>query len=146
VRDFKKNRNMSTNSTNGGSPPPPISINITPNIGYIPGQPNVNSPTLPQIGNTGSNILAPNSKPVYVEQPQMQQQIQQQQPPKPGSSYGKEVRVGDEHKLVLEGVRLAMEIIEAKLPNHMGYAHLLLTRTLSLLADLANRCGRKEVA
>ena len=47
--------------------------------------------------------------------------------------------------MVVEGVRLAMEIIEAKLPNHMGYAHLLLTRTLGLLGELLGRCGRKEV-
>jgi hypothetical protein len=38
-----------------------------------------------------------------------------------------------------------MEIIEAKLPNHMGYAHLLLTRTLLLLGELTGKCGKKEV-
>jgi len=53
------------------------------------------------------------------------------------------VRIGDEHKMVLEGVKLAMEVIEAKLPNHMGYAHLLLTRTLTLVAELFSKNGRK---
>ena len=54
-------------------------------------------------------------------------------------------RAGEDHRLVIEGVRLAMEIIESKLPNHMGYAHLLLTKTLGLLAEAAGRCSRKEV-
>jgi hypothetical protein len=81
MRDFKKNRNMSTNSSNGGSPPPPpISINIGPNMAYLPSQQQVNSPTLP-----------PNAKPIiYVD------------------SARKEGKVGEEHKLIIEGVRLAM--------------------------------------
>ncbi len=70
MRDFKKNRGLSTNSANGNNPnqvinspplnttpppissPPPISINIGPSGGYVP---TLNSPTLP-----------PNVKPVYV--------------------------------------------------------------------------------
>ena len=59
--DFKKNRNMSTNSTNGSNPPP-ISINIGPNMGYVSSPQMVNSPTLPP-----SNILAPNAKPIYAD-------------------------------------------------------------------------------
>lgn len=39
-----------------------------------------------------------------------------------------------------------MEIIDVKLPNHMGYAHLLLSRTMGLLNELLTKCGRKEVA
>jgi serine/threonine-protein kinase ULK/ATG1 len=96
IRDFKKNRNMSTNSSHNNSPP--VNININPNMGYVSSQQILNSPTLPQMNSPPSNILSPNSKPVYLEQPQ----------PKPTSSYGKDGRVGDEHKLVLEGVRLAM--------------------------------------
>lgn len=134
IRDFKKNRNMSTNSahTNSGhSTSPSINININQNMGFVPNQTIVSSPTLAQMNNNPpSNILSPNAKPVYSEQ-------------KASSSYGKEGRVSDEHKLVLEGVRLAMEIIEAKLPNHMGYAHLLLTRTLSVLGELSTKCGKK---
>jgi hypothetical protein len=39
-----------------------------------------------------------------------------------------------------------MEVIESKLPNHMGYAHLLLTRTLSILNELSNKTNRKEIS
>lgn len=42
--------------------------------------------------------------------------------------------MSEDHKLVIEGVKLSMELIESKIPNHMGYAHLLLTRTLALVA------------
>lgn len=66
--------------------------------------------------------------------------------PEPPKSPTMVVRVGEEHRLVIEGVRLAMEIIDSKLPNHMGYAHLLLSRTLGILNEVASRCGRKEVA
>jgi hypothetical protein len=51
----------------------------------------------------------------------------------PPASYSKELRVGEEHKMILEGVKLAIEIIETKIPNHMGYAHLLLSRTINVL-------------
>lgn len=43
------------------------------------------------------------------------------------------VRIGEDHKLIIEGVKLSMDLIESRLPNHMGYAHLLLTRTLAMI-------------
>ena len=39
-----------------------------------------------------------------------------------------------------------MEIIEAKLPNHLGYAHLLLSKSMQITSDIANRGWRKEIA
>jgi len=39
-----------------------------------------------------------------------------------------------------------MELIESKIPNHMGYAHLLLTRTLALISEMGNRISRREIA
>ena len=54
--------------------------------------------------------------------------------------------MSDDHKLIIDGVKLSLELIESKIPNHMGYAHLLLTRTLALLAEMTNRASRKEVS
>lgn len=83
--------------------PQPINIpSITIPINFGPPQQTINSPTLPpSISNTG-NVLSPNSKPVYIEQ----QKIIQAIPTK-----DKDSRVGDEHKLVIEGVKLALEMI-----------------------------------
>lgn len=65
MRDFKKNRNMSTNSNNGNQVP--ININISPNVGFMPPQQQMmNSPPLVPMNNPSSNTIAPNSKPIYV--------------------------------------------------------------------------------
>jgi hypothetical protein len=48
--------------------------------------------------------------------------------------------------MILEGVKLAIEIIETKLPNHMGYAHLLLTKTINVLAELITKSNRKDLS
>ncbi len=79
MRDFKKNRNMSTNSSNGNQMP--ININIPANIAFGPSQQMPNSQPIQQLNNPSSNIIAPNSKPVYIEQS------------KP--NYPKEGKVGD---------------------------------------------------
>lgn len=79
MRDFKKNRNMSTNSSNGNQMP--ININIPPNIAFGPSQQMPNSQPIQQLNNPSSNIIAPNSKPLYIEQS------------KP--NYPKEGKVGD---------------------------------------------------
>jgi hypothetical protein len=39
-----------------------------------------------------------------------------------------------------------MELIDSKLPNHMGYAHLLLTRVLTILAEISSRKPRKDIS
>lgn len=87
---------MSTNSNTPSSPPPPIAILSSP-INYapqpLPAQQMPNSPTIPP-----SNMLSPNAKPMYVE---VGKGVRVEEPK----------RVGEEHKLVVEGVRLALEII-----------------------------------
>ncbi len=65
MRDFKKNRNLSTNSSNGSNQVP-INININPNIGFMPPQQIVNPPPILQMNNSSPNTLAPNSKPIYI--------------------------------------------------------------------------------
>ena len=80
MRDFKKNRNMSTNSSSNGNQVP-MNINIPPNIAFVPSQQMPNSPPIQQLNNPSSNIITPNSKPIYIEQS------------KP--NYGKEGKVGD---------------------------------------------------
>ena len=127
-RDFKKNRNLSvtTNSNNG-----PMTINIPQGMSNYssPNSTAINSPTIQM-------------SPVQLSNPNMIQptnnKINGSYPPEVPKT-PTQVKVGEEHRMVIEGVRLSMDIIESKLPNHMGYAHLLLTRTLSILSDLALR-------
>ena len=132
-RDFKKNRNMSTNSHNG-----PLTINVpSPNQGYIPPTPGhvINSPTvnnMQQMQQINANMLPPTN-------PKMNGQYTEPQTPKTSAG----VKIGDDHRLIIEGVKLAMDLIESKLPNHMGYAHLILTRTLAIIAEMSNRTNRK---
>ena len=52
----------------------------------------------------------------------------------------------EEHKSVIEGVKLAMEIIESKISNSMGYSYLVLSRSSTLVEEMASRCSRKELA
>lgn len=123
---------MSTTST---STNPPLSINLP--TGNYSSQ-NINSPTLqnmpPHPSQGNPNMLYPTNNKLNG----------QNYPEAPKSPTFK--RVGEDHRLITEGVKLAMEIIESKLPNHMGYAHLLLTRTLSILNELSNKTARKEIA
>lgn len=118
-RDFKKNRNMSTTSTGTN---PPLSITL-PTSNYS--SQNINSPTLqnmpPHPSQGNPNMLYPTNNKLNG----------QNYPEAPKSPTF--MRIGEDHRLIIEGVKLAIEIIESKLPNHMGYAHLLLTRTLSIL-------------
>lgn len=80
---------------NNGNPNQNINISNNSNVGYT------SNPMIPGIQQPNPNMLAPtNNKlmnPIYV--PDI---------PKPTSSYAKETKVGDEHKLIPEGVRLAM--------------------------------------
>ena len=42
-------------------------------------------------------------------------------------------KISEEHKSILEGVKLAMEIIDSRIPNFSGYAHLILTKNVANL-------------
>ena len=131
-RDFKKNRNLSTTGTNNG-----LTINLPQGIANNYNSPNstaINSPTIQM-------------SPVQISNPNMLQptnnKINGSFPPPETPKASNYVKVSDEHRLVIEGVRLSMDIIESKLPNHMGYAHLILTRSLGLLNDVGNKGIKK---
>lgn len=134
-RNFKKDRNMSANHQNG-----PLTINLPNSTGYSPQTHNqmLNSPTVPNVPHQiqNPNMLQPTNNKIngtqYSSEPQT---------PKSPTI----VKVGEDHRLVIEGVRLAMDLIDSKLPNHMGYAHLLLTRTLAILSEITIRTSKKEV-
>ncbi len=89
-RDFKKNRNLSTNST--GTPP-------LSNISSY-GPQGLNSGTLPplpaQLNISNPNMLQPTNN-----------KINGQPYPEPPKS-PKFLRIGDDHRLAMEGVKLAM--------------------------------------
>ena len=129
-RDFKKNRNMSTNSHSTNHSGPSLTINLPNSVGYNSPQqsPILNSPTGPSSASISSpvnpNMLQPTNNKLNGTQ------FSEPQTPKSPTV----TRIGDEHRLVIEGVRLAMDLIESRLPNHMGYAHLLLTRALTILS------------
>lgn len=129
TRDFKKNRNMSTNSHSTNHSGPSLTINLPNSGGYSSPQhsPMLNSPTGPSNpisqAPVNPNMLQPTNNKLNGTQ------FSEPQTPKSPTV----TRIGDDHRLVIEGVRLAMDLIESRLPNHMGYAHLLLTRTLTIL-------------
>lgn len=54
-------------------------------------------------------------------------------------------KISEEHKSILEGVKLAMEIIDSRIPNYSGYAHLILTKNVANLENLLQRPFRKEI-
>lgn len=121
---------MSTNSHSTNHSGPSLTINLPSSVGYNSPQqsPMLNSPTAPSnpIIQTpvNPNMLQPTNNKLNGTQ------YSEPQTPKSPTI----IRIGDDHRLVIEGVRLAMDLIESRLPNHMGYAHLLLTRTLTILS------------
>ena len=50
-----------------------------------------------------------------------------------------------EHKSVLEGTRLAMEVIQSKVPNNMGYSYLILGRVLEIISDLRGKTSTNDL-
>ena len=106
ARDFKKNRNMSTNS-HGNKQNGNLTINLPNSSNYNSPQqsPMLNSPTLPSVPQAQSpvnpNMLQPTNNKLNGTQ------FAEPHTPK-SPSY---VRVSDDHKLVIEGVKLSMDII-----------------------------------
>jgi hypothetical protein len=49
----------------------------------------------------------------------------------------------EDHLTAIEGVRLSMEVLDSKIPNHMGYSYLILTKSCLNLAELSNKTQRK---
>jgi len=54
-------------------------------------------------------------------------------------------RLGEDHRVVVEGVKLAMDMIDTKLPNHMGYAFLILSKVLANLNLIISKSTRKDI-
>ena len=50
-----------------------------------------------------------------------------------------------EHKQVVEGGKLAMEIMQAKVPNNMGYGYLVLSRTHKILTDMQPKINTSDL-
>ena len=123
---------MSTNSHNG-----PLTINIP---SYSSPNPNqmINSPTMP---NSKAHVQSPPPNPNLLGSNKSNGQYLTEPVTPKSPSYS---RMSEDHKLIIEGVRLSMELVESKIPNHMGYAHLLLTRTLAIVAEMTNRTSRRE--
>ena len=157
-RDFKKNRNLS-NTASQGSQGSINHLNISPNhinMGFNQ-TPAISSPTLPhqpmplptqttqtQTQNSPAQLPSPSvvSNPNGLQPTSNKISGQQfQEPSKPNPIN----RLGEDHRMVIEGVKLAMEIIDSKLPNHMGYAHLLLSKVLAFLGDIFSKSNRKDV-
>ena len=119
---------MSTNSHGNGKNGHNghLTINLPSSTGFNSPQqsPMLNSPTVPSVQSpVNPNMLQPTNNKLNGTQ------YSEPQTPKSANF----VRIGEDHRLIIEGVRLSMDLIESKLPNHMGYAHLLLTRTLAMI-------------
>ena len=54
--------------------------------------------------------------------------------------------LAEDHRYVMDGVRLAMDIIESKVSNNMGYAFLVLNRADGNVGELVKKCSSKEIA
>lgn len=54
--------------------------------------------------------------------------------------------ISEDHKSIIEAVKLAMEIIEAKISNCMGYAYLILSKADSQIFEIAKRTQTQDLA
>mgnify|MGYP000747665411 FL=1 len=53
--------------------------------------------------------------------------------------------VSEEHKSLIEGVKLAMDIVDSKVSNNMGYAYLVLNRVSQQVGELSAKCDKKDL-
>lgn len=53
--------------------------------------------------------------------------------------------VSEEHKNLIEGVKLAMDIVDSKVSNNMGYAYLVLNRVSQQVGELSAKCDKKDL-
>jgi hypothetical protein len=107
--NFKKNRSSAQNTP----------VNSTNTIGPIGSQ---QIPQQQNISPTQQGNYMQISQPPIISAPQ--------NPNMPTSPSNK---ISEEHKSILEGVKLAMEIIDSRIPNFSGYAHLILTKNVANL-------------
>ena len=53
--------------------------------------------------------------------------------------------VSEEHKNLIEGVKLAMDVVDSKVSNNMGYAYLVLNRVSQQVGELSAKCDKKDL-
>ena len=90
------------------------------------------------LANNGSNHYLPQTSNNYV------QQTNSNSSNSLTSSSGSN-KISEDHKAILEGVKLSMEVIDSRIPNYSGYAHLILSKNVAYLENLVQRPFRKEI-
>ena len=53
--------------------------------------------------------------------------------------------ISEDHKGVIEGVKLSMDLIESKISNNMGYAYLVLNRADNQVMELIKKSSMKDL-
>ena len=53
--------------------------------------------------------------------------------------------ISEEHKSLIEGVKLAMDIVDSKVSNNMGYAYLVLNKVSQQVGDLSTKSEKKDL-
>lgn len=53
--------------------------------------------------------------------------------------------ISEEHKSIIEGVRLAMDIVDSKVSNNMGYAYLVLNKVSQQVGEIATKSEKKDL-
>lgn len=53
--------------------------------------------------------------------------------------------ISEEHKSIIEGVKLAMDIVESKVSNNMGYAYLVLNKVSQQVSDISTKSEKKDL-
>lgn len=54
--------------------------------------------------------------------------------------------MAEEHKFVIDGVKLAMDIIDSKVSNNMGYAFLVLNQADTFIVEMIKKCPSKDIS
>ena len=66
--------------------------------------------------------------------------------PSPKEESNPEVKqLADDHRALIEAVKLAMEIVESKISNSLGYAYLLLDKASQQASELSLKTSRKDL-
>lgn len=103
----------------------------------LPGRDAIYSMSSPM--NDNQSVSTNSSSPSLSSKPYI---INSSNPNIPQKDYRPEI----DHKIVMEGIRIAMDIIDNKLPNHLGYGHLLMTKAISFLGEILQKTIKKELA
>ena len=53
--------------------------------------------------------------------------------------------IAQDHKSLIEGVKLAMEIVDSKVSNNLGYAYLVLHKVSQQVGDIVTKSDKKDL-